>query len=103
MLLSPLQPQQVKEVLRTARSETTKQNVKEILEEKLSIDEIVDNISEVLRDSTQGATRLRAAYLGCKLHGVLNNDDNKVIPVINVYINGAVDSINPILFPRESS
>lgn len=102
-LMSPIKPAQITEVLKTARAEQTKATLKEILDEKLSIDDIVDNVACVLRDSTQDATRLRAAELGSKLHGLLNNDEGRVIPIINVYINGAVDSVNPILFPRESS
>jgi hypothetical protein len=103
MLLNPLPPQQIREVLKTARSETSKQNLKEILDERLSIDDIVENVASVLRDSTQDATRLRAAELGSKLHGLLSNDSQKEIPIINVYINGVVGDVNPILFPRESS
>jgi len=101
-ILNPLVPNQIKEVLRTARTETAKQTLKEILEERLSVEDIVDNVASVLRDSNNDPTRLRAAELGSKLHGLLSNDSERVIPVINVYINGNVEGINPILFPRES-
>lgn len=100
-ILNPIPPDQIKNLLKTARAETAKATLKEILESSLTVADIVDNVAQVLRDSTNDPTRLRAAELGAKLHGLLNSDEQRVIPVINVFINGAVDGVNPILFPRE--
>jgi hypothetical protein len=102
-ILSPIPPEQIRDLLKSAKAEQAKQTLKEILEENLSVEDIVDNVAQVLRDSTNDPTRLRAAELGAKLHGLLNSDEQRVIPVINVFINGAVDGINPILFPRETT
>jgi hypothetical protein len=98
-LLNPIPPAAISQLLKNAKAETAKQTLREILDEKLSVSDIVDNIAEVLRDSTNDPTRLRAAELGSKLHGLLNSDETREIPVINIYINGNAD-INPILFPR---
>jgi hypothetical protein len=101
-LLNPLPPTTIQEVLRTVRKETAKNTLKEILDDRLPADEIIENIAAILRDSTNDPTRLRAAELAGKLHGFLNGDETRQAPVINIYINGNAD-INPILIPREYS
>lgn len=67
----------------------------------LSPDEILENLSSLMRSADAASTRLRAAETGLKLHGLLDSDGpkNDFNVVINI-IDNEFSSTNPILIPR---
>lgn len=99
--MKPIQQEQIHEVLATAKRETTKRNIRDILDCSLSVDDLVAVVAEVSNDSGNQNTRLRAAELGFRLHGLLRNDEAQQIPNVTIIIKGREDSeVNPILVPR---
>lgn len=68
----------------------------------LSEEEIFDTIRSVMAGADTSAARLSAAKTAAELHGLLESDSVKPIPVVNITIVGSNNSaINPIFLPRE--
>jgi hypothetical protein len=70
----------------------------------LAEDEVLNSIAEIMRGADTSSARLSAAKVACELHGLLETDAVKPIPVVNIVIqdcNFGIGEINPILLPRE--
>lgn len=99
-----LSPNQIHQVLRQEKVETTTsepKNLKRLLEDSnLTAPEVLENLSSLLRSAESDTTRMRAAETALKLNGLLNGD---VQPDFNItiVIQDSEYSINPILIPRQ--
>jgi hypothetical protein len=105
-LLSPNQIHQALKVSGPATKELSRRaDLVELLENNnLTPDEILMNLSSLLRSGENDGVRLRAAEMGLKLNKLLGDDSQR--PDFQVTIN-IIDSefttLNPILIPRETS
>lgn len=103
-----LQPHQIHEVLKATRSLESspsgdmKEGMRELLEKNnLSPDEILDNLSGIMRSGESDSVRLQAAKLGAQLNGMLMNNEGVVVPSVTIIINNGDNmDVNPILIPR---
>jgi hypothetical protein len=98
-----LNPKGLQEVLRSATlSKRGKGDLSNLLEDaSLSKEEVLANISSIMRSADSDGVRLRAAEMGAKLNGMLDQDNGKQVPVVNILIQDSqIAGFNPILFPR---
>ena len=80
-----------------------KQNLRDLLAANgLTPDEIFDTIRSVMAGG-EGPQRLQAAKLAAEISGLLESENVKPIPVINIIIKDSPQTFNPIFYPRESS
>lgn len=105
-LLSPSQIHQaLKPVQSLAKRENGKTELSELLaNNNLSPDEILMNLSSLLRAGENDGVRLRAAEMGLKLNKLLGDDSQR--PDFSVTINivdSEFTSLNPILIPRNTA
>lgn len=105
MLLNPNQIHQVlKENLpRPQAAQETKNSLSRLLEENnLSPQELLDNLSSMVRSGETDGIRMRAIETGLKLNGLLDKDNEKSEFNVTIIINdGEIGSVNPILIPRQ--
>lgn len=101
-----LDPSQIHQVLKASNapqksSENSRNEFKDLLETSgLGQEEVLSSIGSVMRGGESDQVRLRAAELGAKLHGFMQNDAI-AIPNITIVIKDAqAGSINSILIPR---
>ena len=106
-LLSPKQPTpQIAAALKLAglgqEKSQTSQDFDELLEEKgLSAPSVLEEVGKLMVYGENENTRLAAAKLGLQLNRMLEDDDLKKVPVVNVIIQDSeYTQINPILVPR---
>jgi hypothetical protein len=100
-ILSPILPEKVQEVLSVANRAKAKRSIQDILDSALPVEDIINTIAEVSLDSGNQSTRLRAAELGAKLHGMLRSEETAKVPQVTIIIKGRDESeINSILLPR---
>lgn len=102
-----LSPNQIHAALKKPDGQTKNLGRKDLVEllenNNLTPDEILMNLSSLMRSGENDATRLRAAEMGLKLNKLLGDDSQR--PDFSVTINivdGEFTSLNPILIPRES-
>ena|ERR1035438_6099271 len=103
-----LSPSQIHAALRPAQN-LAKRGVKTELSElladnNLSPEEILMNLSSLLRSGENDGVRLRAAEMGLKLNKLLGDDSQR--PDFSVTINivdSEFTSLNPILIPRTTA
>jgi len=111
VLIKPLINDPAAEVLRSAgiiRSKddsSDKNELKRILDNNsLSLEEVIQELSLVARESREENTKLRALDTALKLHGAMDDEQVK-IPQITIIIQPLNDSqrdpIPSILIPRE--
>lgn len=98
-----LNPNQIHQVLSEAGLRPKNAgNLADILAaNSLSPEDVISELGSMARSATQEPTRLKALELGMKLNGMLQGDDSKQIPIVNIIIQDAQNfSVNPILIPR---
>ena len=109
MLMNPKQltPGGIREVLKESSlvpsaGRQAKGDLSLLLEEaKLSPQEILSQVGELMHYGETGAIKARAAEIGLKLNGMLSSDDGIKIPIVNIIIQDSqYTGINPILIPR---
>lgn len=62
---------------------------------------VLEEVGNLMKYAEQESTRLQAAKIGLQLNRMLEDDDLKRIPVVNIIINDSeYTQINPILLPR---
>lgn len=68
----------------------------------LSVDEILDGLSDVVHGADTSAVKLRALETASKLHGILK-EQAAPPPSITIVINdpASAGQVNPILIPRQ--
>ena len=102
-----ISPQQLHSALRQAPAKelNKRSDLVELLENNnLTPDEILLNLSSLMRSGENDGVRLRAAEMGLKLNKLLGDDSQR--PDFQVTINiidSEFASLNPILIPRENS
>lgn len=102
-----ISPQQLHTALRQAPAKelNKRSDLVELLENNnLTPDEILLNLSSLMRSGENDGVRLRAAEMGLKLNKLLGDDSQR--PDFQVTINiidSEFASLNPILIPRENS
>ena len=102
-----ISPQQLHSALRQApvKELSKKSDLTELLKDNsLTPDEILMNLSSLMRSGENDGVRLRAAEMGLKLNKLLGDDSQR--PDFQVTINiidSEFASLNPILIPRENS
>lgn len=97
-----LSPNQIHEALKPIRKEQSeKQSLQDLLEKNnLSPDEVLDNLSAMLRAGDNDSTRLNAAKIALQLNGLLDKNETANIPSVTINIIDSNFSLNPILVPR---
>jgi hypothetical protein len=97
-----LSPSQIHQVLKkTPREPGEKKNISQLLEDNnLSPEEVLDNLSAMMRAGDNDSTRLNAAKIALQLNGLLNKDDLAQVPNVVINIIDSNFSVNPILIPR---
>lgn len=108
--MSKLDPSQIHQVLKETKAPlSTHSNskrdepnaFKNLLETSgLGEEEVLQSIGSVMRGGETDQVRLRAAELGAKLHGFMQNDAISIPSVTIVIKDAQVGSINSILLPR---
>ncbi len=107
--MSLLNPSQIHKVLSSAgvTKAPAREDVSELSQllnnSGLSPEEVLDNVGSIMRGGETEAVRLRAAELGLKLNGFINNNDKAIsAPIVNITIHDLEinSQINPILIPR---
>lgn len=102
-----ISPQQLHAALRQepAKELSKRSDLTELLKDNsLTPDEILMNLSSLMRSGENDGVRLRAAEMGLKLNKLLGDDSQR--PDFSVTINiidSEFASLNPILIPRENS
>src|ERR1035438_6063208 len=104
-----LSPSQIHAALRPAqnlvKATSKRTELSELLaDNNLSPEEILMNLSGLLRSGENDGVRLRAAEMGLKLNKLLGDDSQR--PDFSVTINivdGEFTSLNPILIPRTTA
>lgn len=102
-----ISPQQLHTALRQAPAKelNKRSDLVELLENNnLTPDEILLNLSSLMRSGENDGVRLRAAEMGLKLNKLLGDDSQR--PDFQVTINiidSEFASLNPILIPRDNS
>lgn len=96
-----LSPSQIHQALRPlVKEQKEKRNLQELLNDAcLTPEEVLDNLSAMMRAGDSDSTRLRAAETALKLNGLLNNDVVQM-PSVTIIIKDSEFSLNPILVPR---
>ena len=74
----------------------------QLLEEKgLDAAAVLEQVGNLMKYAEAEPTRLAAAKLGLQLNRILEDDDLKKVPVVNILIQDSeYTQINPILLPR---
>src|SRR5580698_6005258 len=81
-----------------------KKDLVELLENNnLTPDEILLNLSSLMRSGENDGVRLRAAEMGLKLNKLLGDDSQRPDFSVTINIVDSDYSLNPILIPRETS
>ncbi len=77
-------------------------NLKDSLDaSNLSIEDALCELGTIVRCAESDSTKLAAVKTVLEMHGALNKEAAREIPVINIVINDATHvAVNPILFPR---
>jgi hypothetical protein len=104
-----LSPSQIHAALRPAqtlnKNSAKRTELSELLaDNNLSPEEILMNLSSLLRSGENDGVRLRAAEMGLKLNKLLGDDSQR--PDFSVTINivdSEFTSLNPILIPRTTA
>lgn len=96
---------QVQEALTQVKKEKPKKNLTELLDDNgLSVDDILRQIADVMVGGETSAVKMKAAEIGCKLHGLMETENIKQQPIVNIIIKDTrisdVNGINPICVPR---
>lgn len=98
-----LDPHQIHEVLQRATERPTRpdrENLRDLLQRtNLSPEEVLDQLSSIMRTGETEGNRLRAAETALKLNGLLTPEDNRDFTVV-INIQDSEFSLNPILIPR---
>jgi len=101
-----LDPSQIHEVLkqtgiRKSSSPRGKEEIKDLLENNsLGAEDVLDTLGSLMRGAENETTRLRAAEMGLKLNGLLQNDQVAAPSLTIVIRDKASAEVNPILIPR---
>lgn len=101
-----LTPAQIHSVLRTEKASLREnQSVEDLLDEaSLSKEELLLNLSSIMRSGETDAVRLRALEGALRLHGLLSSTkESSTEPAVAVQIiiqDGDFSGLNPILIPR---
>jgi len=106
--MSLLNPKQIHEVLAAelghapaALKADPKGTLEKLLfKNNLTADEVLDNLSSLMRTAEGESTRLRAAETALKLNGLLDSDGPKNDFSVTINIIDNEFSVNPILVPR---
>ncbi len=62
---------------------------------------VLEEVGNLMKYAEQENTRLAAAKIGLQLNRMLEDDDLKRVPIVNIIINDSeYTQINPILLPR---
>lgn len=79
-----------------------KEQLPQLLEDaNLSPEEILENLSAIIRSGENDSVRLRGIETVAKMHGMLQDNKNVNFAPITIIINdGGVMDVNPILIPR---
>ena len=102
-----ISPQQLHSALKIQPTKelNKRSDLTELLKDNsLTPDEILMNLSSLMRSGENDGVRLRAAEMGLKLNKLLGDDSQR--PDFQVTINiidSEFASLNPILIPRENS
>lgn len=101
-LLSPNQIEKVLKQTPLKAKESSPEEVKRLLNANgVGVEDTIETLGQVMRGADNSATRLKAAEISMKLHGILSNDQSALnIPIVNITILGDAERINPILLPR---
>ena len=98
-----LDPHQIHEVLQRATERPARpdrENLRDLLQRtNLSPEEVLDQLSSIMRTGETEGNRLRAAETALKLNGLLTPEDNRDFTVV-INIQDSEFSLNPILIPR---
>ncbi len=99
-LLSPTQIHQV--LKKDTLSPTSKTDLEQLLSNNnLSREEVLENLSLLMRSGETDGVRLKAAETALKLHGLFEDDAEKNNFSVTIIINDVeFNGINPILIPR---
>ena|SRR5579864_1486154 len=97
-----LSPTQIDSALRASNLKPQKQNsLKESLDSSnLSLEDCLCELGSIVRCAESDGVKLQAVKTVLEMHGALNKDTVRDIPVINIVINDGQVQVNPILFPR---
>lgn len=102
-LLSPSQIHQVLNKDQNLKLHSTegRSNLQKLLHDNnLTPDEVLMNLSSMMRGAESDSTRLRAAETALKLNGLLDTDVEKNNFSVTIIINDSQFGTNPILIPR---
>jgi hypothetical protein len=83
-------------------SKKLESNLDELLESSgLDATKVLEEVGNLMKYAEQENTRLAAAKIGLQLNRMLEDDDIKRIPIVNINIlDSEYTQINPILIPR---
>lgn len=95
-ILSPSQIQNVLKETKLGSQETADL----LLSSGLAKEDVINCLSEIMRGADNSQTRLRAAEIAMKLHGMLKGDEAVNAPVVNIIIKDSPTEVNPILMVR---
>ena len=98
-----LSPSQIHEVLRkeTRATNPESQPLEKLLNKSnLSKEEVLDQVSFLMRCAEQDNTKLAAAKLGLELNGLLEDEQVKPMQVTIIINDSQFTNLNPILIPR---
>lgn len=96
---------QVQDALQLVKKDQPKRNLTEILDTNgMSIEDIIRSVADVMIDGETSSVKMRAAEIGAKLHGLMDVENVKQQPIVNIIIKDTrlsdVNGLNPILVPR---
>lgn len=66
----------------------------------IDTESVLDTLGSIMRGAEREETRLAACKEGLKLNGLLEKDEVRNIPVVNIIIRDSNCEVNPILIPR---
>lgn len=101
-----LNPTQIHKVLTDSnilpKRDGSKEQLPSLLADaNLSAEEVLEHVSSMMRSGENDGVRLRAAEMGLKLNGLLQDNKNAgFIPITIVINDGGQLDVNPILIPR---
>jgi hypothetical protein len=97
-----LSPRQIRSVLAETGTAKDQNEISKLLEQNsIGPDSLIEELGSTIRGADSTAMKLRGIELGLKLNKLLGtNEDGPSAPVVNIIINDAMFTENPILIPR---
>lgn len=103
----PLIKPDIQRALRSAGIDNTTgdESLSELMDKKdMSLSQILDDLSDFIKTSTNEPLRMRAIEMALKMKGALKEQAATALPTININIQDSqanvTSDINPILVPR---